>query len=191
MFNLNDKSFDNGVAIFNGGIAGKVNNVEMYVERKKSTDPDNSPDFKVFFKDSQGSLINQGFYFHKDNPMYDEKKNSDNEKYNVSRVLSIAKAVLPADYVFDQYQTSKEAIDGLFKLIHENCGGKKLNVFVTYGTTTKPSKYLGLRFFNFVEAENTPLSRLVKNNTDQMERIEADAPANNTADMANATPGKW
>ena len=55
MFNLNDKSFDGGVAIFNGGNAGKVNNVQLTVERKKSTDPDSGPDYKVFYKDETGA----------------------------------------------------------------------------------------------------------------------------------------
>jgi hypothetical protein len=187
MFNLNDKSFDGGVAIFNGGVAGKVNNVGISVDRKKSTDPDNSPDYKVYFKDAQGALINQGFYYHKDNEMYDEKRNKDLEVYLVSRVLSIAKAVVGKDYTFAEYQTSKEAIDGLFKLINENSADKTVNVFVTYGTTTKPSQYLGLRYFNFVESTDASPSRLVKNNTDQMERIVADAPQTEKSGSA----GSW
>ena len=176
MFNLNDKSFDGGSAIFNGGNAGKVNNVKITVEKKKSTDPDNSPDYKVFYKDEQGAIINQGFYYHKDNALYDDKKNKDNEVYLVSRVLSIAKTIVEKDYVFAEYQTSKEAVDGLFKLINDNSVDKIVNVFVTYGTINKPSQFLGLRYFSFVETVDASPSRLVKNNTDQMERIAADAP---------------
>lgn len=175
MFNLNDKSFDGGVAIFNGGIAGKVNNVSFNVERKKSTDIDTAPDYKVIYKDETGSMINQGFYYHKDNAMNSEQKNKDNEGYLVGRVLSIAKAILPKDFIFEQFNTSKEAIDYLFKLISDNCQGKTVNIFTTYGTVTKPSQYLGLRYFNFIEAVDTQVSRLVKNNTDQMERIVPDS----------------
>lgn len=185
-FNLNDKSFDGGVAIFNGGNAGKVNNNTVTVERKKSTDADNAPDYKVFYKDEHGSVINQGFYYHKDNSLYDAKKNKDNEVYLVGRVLSIAKAVLGKEYVFAEYQTSKEAIDGLFKLVNDNADGKTFDVFVTYGTTSKPSQYLGLRYFNFIEATGTMPSRLVKSNTDQMERIVADAPQ-----TEGSTADKW
>ena len=176
MFNLNDKSFDGGVAIFNGGNAGKVNNVQLTVERKKSTDPDSGPDYKVFYKDETGAVVNQGFYYHKNNDMNSEQKNKDNEGYLVGRVLSIAKALLPKDYLFEQFNTSKEAIDYLFKLINSNCENKMVNVFITYGTTMKPSQYLGLRYFNFIEPVDTTTSRLVKTNTDQMERIVPDAP---------------
>ena len=189
MFNLNDKSFDGGVAIFNGGNAGKVNNVTMTVEKKKATDPDNAPDFKVFFKDEAGSLINQGFYYHKNNEMNSEQKNRDNEGYLVGRVLSIAKATVGKDYVFEQFNTSKEAIDYLFKLINDNCEGKSYDVFVSYGTTAKPSQYLGLRYFNFVEAAGTTPSRLTPTNTDQMVRIVADAAK--TEAQASTTTSGW
>jgi hypothetical protein len=191
MFNLNDKSFDGGVAIFNGGNAGKVNNVEMNVEKKKVTDADNAPDFKLFFKDEQGSLINQGFYYHKDNEQYDDEKNKNNERYLISRVLSAAKTVVNKDFVFEEFNTSKEILDYLFKLMNDNCEGKKLNVFVTYGTVNKPSQYLGLRYFNFVESADAAPSRLIKNNTDQMERIVADAPMAVNDGQTSSTKSAW
>ena len=185
MFNLNDKNFDGGNAVFNGGIAGKVNNVKFTVEKKKTTDPDNSPDYKIFYKDDQEAVINQGFYYHANNPSKDDKKNKDLEMYLVSRVLSIAKTVLGKDYVFEEYQTSKDALDGMFKLINANSEGKLVSIFTTYGTTTKPSQYLGLRYFNFIETMDSSPSRLVRNNNDQMERIVADAVQSNSTEASN------
>ena len=64
----------------------------------------------------------------------------------------------------------------LFKVIKENADGKKVDVFVTYGYTAKPSKYLGLRMFNFIQKQNASFDRLKPNNTDILERPEADAP---------------
>lgn len=177
-FNLNDASFGGGATVFNNGNTGKVENVRMSVLKKSSTDPDNSPDYKLIMTDVTGGQVNQGFYYHKNNELYDAKKNSDLETWLVSRVHSAAKAVVPTDFEYPMYETSKEALDSLFKIIKDNCDDKLVNVYVTYGTTNKPSQYLGLRYFNFVESADTPanMTRLKSSNTDQMEKITADAP---------------
>lgn len=175
-FNLNDKSYDGSVAIFNNGIAGKVNNVKIEVLKKSSIDADNAPDYKVNFSDKIGT-VNVGFYYHTPDSQKTDEKNKALEGYNVSRVLSLAKSVLPKDYVFEEYDTSKQVLDAMFKLIKLNSEDKLVNVFVTYGTAAKSSKYLGLRYFDFVEAADTEVSRLAKKPGDVMERIEADAPA--------------
>jgi hypothetical protein len=185
-FNLNDKSFDGSVAIFNNGIAGKVNNVKVTVTKKTAVDADNAPDYKVVFSDTIGD-VNVGFYYPVANPLYDEKRNKDLEGWTIGRVLSIAKSVLPNDFVFDTYNTSKEALDGLFTLIRQNSEGKTVNVFVTYGTTQKPSKYLGVRYFDFVESSDTAISRLAKKPADLLERVEADAPSTATT----STDSNW
>jgi hypothetical protein len=186
-FNLNDSSFDGGVAIFNGGMAGKVESVKMSVEKKQPGDADNIPDYKLIFKQENGASINQGFYYHKNNDNYDTKRNADLERWTVSRVLSAAKSVVPNDFVFPTVSTSKEAMDSLFKIIKDNADEKLVNVFVTYGTTQKPSQYLGLRYFEFVEASNTPSSKLVRKNGDMMDKLVADAPTQNTSSNASAS----
>ena len=187
-FNLNDASFGGGATVFNNGNTGKVENVRMSVLKKSSTDPDNSPDYKLIMTDVTGGQVNQGFYYHKNNELYDEKRNSDLETWLVSRVLSAAKAVVPVDFMFPEVANSKEALDSLFKIIKDNCDDKMVNTYVTYGTTNKPSQYLGLRYFNFVESADTPanMTRLKPSNTDQMEKITADAPQTG-APTANAT----
>ena len=178
MFNLNDASFGGGATVFNNGNTGKVENVKMTVAKKTVADPDNGPEYKLIFTDTTGAQLNTGFYYHKDNEMADEKRNRDMETWLVSRVLSAAKAVVPSDFVFPEVSSSKEALDSLFKIIKDNCEGKLVNVYLTYGTTSKPSQYLGTRYFNFVEAADTPanMTRLKPSNTDLMEKLVADAP---------------
>ena len=192
MFNLNDASFGGGATVFNNGNTGKVENVKMSVTRKTATDPDNSPDFKLIFTDTTGGQINTGFYYHKDNEMADEKRNRDMETWLVSRVLSAAKAVVPADFTFPEVTTSKEALNSLFKIINDHAANTLVNVYVTYGTTAKPSQYLSTRYFNFVENANTPASmtRLKPSANDMMEKLVADAPStDNTA--GTSTTANW
>lgn len=193
MFNLNDASFGGGVTVFNNGNTGKVENVKMSVSKKLATDPDNSPDYKLIMTDVTGGQVNQGFYYHKDNEMADEKRNRDMETWLVSRVHSAAKAVVPADYVFPEVATSKEALDSLFKIIKDNAEEKTVNVYVTYGTNSKPSQYLGLRYFNFVEAADTPanVSKLKASPNDNMEKLVADKPANADNATNASTTANW
>lgn len=188
-FNLNDSSFDGGVVIFNNGVAGKVENVKMTVEKKQPGDADNVPDYKLIFKQESGATINQGFYYHKNNDNYDAKRNGDLERWTVSRVLSAAKAVVPSDFVFPTVSTSKEAMDSLFKIVKDNSEDKLVNVFVTYGTVAKPSQYIGLRYFEFVEAANASPSRLTRKNGDMMERLVADSPTQSTSIAASDASG--
>lgn len=190
MFNLNDANFGGGVTVFNNGNTGKVENVRMSVTKKLSTDPDNAPDYKLIFTDVSGGQVNQGFYYHKNNDLYDTKKNEDMEKWLISRVLSAAKSVIPNDYVFPEVSSSKEALDSLFKIIKDNSDDKLVNVYVTYGTVNKPSQYLGLRYFNFVEAVDTSanMSRLKSSPNDQMTKVTADEPITNSSEAPTQKP---
>lgn len=185
MFNLNDDSLNGGVAIFNNGNAGKVNNVEMTAERKPASETGNTPDYKLLFTAEDGISVNQGFYYFTPNPQNSEEQNKKNEGYLISRTLSAAKAVVSNDYKFPEVANSKEALDTLFGIIRDEGKDKKVNVFVTYGTTTRPSKYLGVRYFDFVEAADTleTVSRLKMKNVDMMERVSPDT-SQNTGDAS-------
>jgi hypothetical protein len=192
MFNLNDASFGGGATVFNNGNTGKVENVKMSVTKKTAADPDNSPDFKLIFTDTTGGQINTGFYYHKDNEMADEKRNRDMETWLVSRVHSAAKAVVPADFEYPMYETSKEALNSLFKIINDNAANTLVNVYVTYGTTAKPSQYLSTRYFNFVENASTPanMTRLKPSANDMMEKLVADAPSTDNS-AGTSTTANW
>ena len=124
--------------------------------------------------------------------MADEKRNRDMETWLVSRVLSAAKAVVPTDFVFPEVTTSKEALNSLFKIINDHAASTLVNVYVTYGTTAKPSQYLSTRYFNFVENASTPASmtRLKPSANDMMEKLVADAPSTDNS-AGTSTTANW
>ena len=73
-----------------------------------------------------------------------------------------------------------------------DAGVKKVDVFVSYGYTAKPSKYLGLRMFNFIQKQNASFDRLKPSNTDILERPEADAPkADGTGTQVKTSGDIW
>ena len=184
---LNGKEFEGGTAIFNGGNAGLVKDVTISVTKRQVDEPENYPNYKLVVKDSAGAEISQGFYYFTPNPQKDEAYNEKRATQEVSRVLHLARAVMGADYNFPaEIGSVQEAYDVLFKLVKDNAEGKKFNIFVTYGTTMRPSKYLGVRYFDYIEAA-TDSSRLRVKTADNMERVVADAPMA-SQEQSNATP---
>ena len=168
-FNLNEKVA--GSAVFNNGVAGKTENVNIAVEKRKADEPDSYPQYKIVISDESGGMpINQGFYFADEDP--------DNRKtMTYQRVKSIADALVPEDYVYPEGELNYvEAMNMLFKVIKENADGAKVDVFTSYGYTEKPSKYLGLRMFNFIQKPDAKFDRLKPGNKDILERPEMDAP---------------
>jgi hypothetical protein len=167
-FNLNEKVA--GSAVFNNGIAGKAIGVNVTIEKRKVDEPDSYPDYKLVVSDESGGMpINQGFYINSED---DEKR----QQMTYQRVKSIADAVVDDNFVYPEVNGYIDALNTLFKVIKENADGKKVDVFVSYGYTAKPSKYLGLRMFNFIQKQNASFDRLKPSNTDILERPEADAP---------------
>ena len=184
MFDLNKK--EAGSAVFNNGVAGKAVGVNVTVEKRKVDEPDSYPDYKVIVSDESGGMpINQGFYINSED---DEKR----QQMTYQRVKSIADAVVPEDFVYPEVNGYIDAMNTLFKVIKENADGKKVDVFVTYGYTAKPSKYLGLRMFNFIQKQGASFDRLKPSNTDILERPEADAPkADGEGAVAKSTESIW
>lgn len=184
MFDLNKKEALS--AVFNNGVAGKAIGVSVTVEKRKVDEPDSYPDYKLIVSDESGGMpINQGFYINSDD---DEKR----QTMTYQRVKSIAEAVVPEDFVYPEVNGYIDAMNTLFKVIKENCDGKKVDVFVTYGYTAKPSKYLGLRMFNFIQKQGASFDRLKPTNSDILERTEADAPkADGEGAVAKSTESIW
>lgn len=174
MFDLNSSEFQ-GTSVFNGGNAGLVKNVEISVEKKQ--DDSNNPDYKIIAKDSLGT-INVGFYYVTANQNKTDEENIRYAKMQVGRVLHAAKAVVGADYKFPVISSSKEAYDVLFKLIMDNIEGKKFNIYASYGTNDRPSKYLGFRYFNFIEPADTNPTTLYPKNTDLLTKPVQDDDSN-------------
>lgn len=194
MLDLNSKEFKTGSSIFNNGAAGKADNNTIAVEKKKPEEPDTYPDFKLVVTDEAGAKLTQGFYYPKADPQKSQEDNAKRANMEVGRVLHIAKAVLGDDYVFPSVKTAKEAYDELFKLIAKNAGDNKFNVFATYGTKNYISKYLGLRYFTFIEPAELPAgstTRLRPAAGDQLERVMADAPTSGAADSSVDSDDEW
>lgn len=184
MFDLNKK--EAGSAVFNNGIAGKAVGVNVTVEKRKADEPDSYPNYRLVVSDESGGMpINQGFYINSED---DEKR----QTMTYQRVKSIADAVVPEDFVYPEVNGYIDAMNTLFKVIKENADGKKVDVFVSYGYTAKPSKYLGLRMFNFIQKQDASFDRLKPSNTDILERPEADAPkADNPGTEAKTGASIW
>jgi hypothetical protein len=179
MLDLNSKEFNTGSSIFNNGTAGKVDNTTITVKKRGADEPETYPDYKLIVTDAAGNSLNQGFFYPKDNAQKSPEDNKKRANIEIGRVLHIAKAVVGDDYEFPAVKTAKEAFDMLFKLIAKNAGDKKFSVFVTYGTKNYISKYLGLRYFTFIEPTELPAgksTRLTVAMADQMERVVEDAP---------------
>lgn len=178
MIDLNDKQFEGSVKIINNGKAGLVRDVDISITKKAIDEPDNRPDYKLIVKDPIGE-VTRGFYYFKPNPEKSTDYNALRESQEISRVVHLVRAVMGQTYKLPEVNTAKEAFDALFEIIMNNVEGKKFNIFLTFGSKKKPSNYLEIRYFDFIESAND-ISRLRVKNTDNMERIIPDQPGSMT-----------
>lgn len=193
MFDLNGDEFKSqSVAIFNNGVAGKVDNVSIKVEKKKADDADNAPDYRVIFSDAIGS-VNLGIY-------YPTAQSTEQQiKLTVGKVLAIARAVMGEAYVFPNVTSANEAIDLCMKLVNKEQDTAKVNIFVTYGNQGNPKGYLGVyKNFDFIEAAGTVNSKLraTKNPAkpqynDLLERLEPDTEPAQASNVPAGDTSGW
>lgn len=187
MIDLNGSEYNSPVVtIFNNGVAGRVDNVKVSVEKRKIEDPDNNPAYKVIFTDAFGS-INMGIYH--PNETSTQSQNDSLAK----RCADIVKAVMGDDFAFPKFDNYTALVDGCMRIIAENSAEARVNVFATYGRLGAPKKFLGIyKNFNFIEKTGTVPTklRLAKNPNkpefdDLLERMaedqvnQGDVPANN------------
>ena len=167
MIDLNGSDFaEKVVKVFNNGVGGKVENVTIKVEKKPLDGHEQAPDFNVVFTDSEGASANSGFYY------------NGNEQILISRALHVGRAVLGAEYVFPAAESTKDALNKIMKLIKDNSEGKLFNTFCTYGNANyKPSQYLNIRFFDFIEPADVENTRLRVKNGDLLEKVAQDEPS--------------
>jgi hypothetical protein len=172
MIDLNGVDFaEKVVKVFNNGVGGKVDNVTIKVEKKSLDGHVNAPDYNVVFTDSEGASASAGFYY------------EGNEQILISRALHVGRAVLGAEYKFPPAENTKDALNKIMKLIKDNSEGKLFNTFCTYGNANyKPSQYLNIRFFDFIEPADTENTRLRVKNGDLLEKVAQDAPTTKVSD---------
>lgn len=166
MINLNEVKTGTGVSIFNGGNAGVARATFKEIIKKQPSDSDGSPDFKLIFKDDQGE-VNYAMYI-----PTDDTKAAD----SLGILMHVGRAVMGADYQFPEVSSYKEAYSTVLSLVKKHGLGQEFNVFVCFGYTKKPSIYLGMRRYNFLENGSVELkdSKLRPSNTDVMVRPQPD-----------------
>lgn len=147
IINLNDDNYDvSSTIIFNAGNAGKVDHVSMRAEKKTSTD--NSPDWKVFYKDSFGGEINEGYYY-LDSKHENFKKQL---KYQGAALKHIIHAAFGAETLLPNFATAKEMLDQCMLKINSVDERVLFRIGVSYGTTNRPSPYLRVKNYpEFIE----------------------------------------
>ena len=146
-----DRKEGSDVKVFNQGSAGRVKNVTLKVTKKGPEDKDNAPDWKVNFFDEAGGTVNLGVY-------YPKETTTDKEiSIRIDQLLSILETVDPSldANELPEFDTYKEMFDFLCKSIAQKQNGVKCNIFVTYGTKKRPSKYLEFRAYNIIEPSDT------------------------------------
>lgn len=182
MFDLNDeKEFGGMPAIFNGGVAGLVKNVE--IDRiEKGESGGNQPPYKVFYKDAQGNEINQGWFYFKPYPGADDESVNKSRRGEISRIRSLGVAVLGKEYVFPKVNSVEEALDVILEAVNKNYKDKKFNIYVNYNTKTSPKQWLQLRKYNFIEPAGTEPTTLTPNPNDLMERLTPESDTSSSDD---------
>lgn len=183
---LNDKQFEAN-QVFNNGKAGRTENVTISVEKKTDDDHERAPDYKVIATDEGGATVNEGFYYFQPKDGDNEKEVKRKSKAEISRYVSLARAVMGEDAKLPEVSTPQEALDAIMKLVKENAGSQKFNVFTNYGTEGYASKYLRLRRYNFIEPASTPEeeSSLKPGARDIMTPVQPDAAATTTAEASS------
>lgn len=164
--NLNDSQYylAAGVKIFNGGVAGIVNGVKVRVERKKASDADNAPKYKIMIKDADGAEINKGYF----------DGNDSSTRSDAAKGFFVKEMKYLAGLFDVKLPDTIETYDGLLDVVMNGIydkGETILNVAVSYGTIDRPKKFLEIgSAFNLVKANE----KAYMNPKYQLERILPD-----------------
>lgn len=176
-FGKEDVKEGNGVLIFNGGVAGKVEGVTISINKKGIDYQDegkNKPDYQIVYTDSKGASTNDGVYVLNEkthNAQYSTFEKAVEKQWNKFAAIITAAGGDPTI----QASTPQEMLDKMASLLKSSVVDKSFNVFTNYGTKQSPKKYLQIRSWSpFVESADTNEedSKLKASNLDQIERID-------------------
>lgn len=165
--NLNDEQYEvaGGFKIFNGGVAGIVNGIKVRVERKKASDADNAPKYKVILKDADDAEMNKGYFDGNDKP----------EKSDAAKGFFVKEMKHLAGLFDVKLPDTIETYDGLLDTVMRGCyekGETLVNVAVSYGTIDRPKKFLEIgSAFNMCK----PTEKAYMNPKNQLTRVLPDA----------------
>lgn len=179
MINLNNVK-ENNISIFNGGEAGVAKAKLTKIVKKQPEDKPRSPDYKIFFEDSEGE-INVAFYI-------PDGQNEAAANRQLARLLSIARALFGDDYEFPEVSSYEDGYKKIMGLLKKEAIGSEFNLFVCYGYDKKPSKYLGVRMFDFVESGDVSLeeTNLKVKKSDVMKQITPNTEEDNGTSLNEA-----
>ena len=164
--NLNDEQYEvaGGCKIFNGGVAGIVNGVKVRVERKKASDADNAPKYKLILKDADDAEMNKGYFDGNDKP----------EKSDAAKGFFVKEMKHLAGLFDVKLPDTIETYDGLLDTVMRGCydkGETLVNVAVSYGTIDRPKKFLEIgSAFNMCK----PTEKAYMNPKNQLTRVLPD-----------------
>jgi hypothetical protein len=184
MINLNEIEVRDKSSVFNNGKAGEAV-VKIAAEKKKPTDKENAPDWKLIFIDSEDRSLNEGFYYLDPTRYANEEKFKNRLGYEASKLKHIVNALYGKDFEFPGFATPVDMLDGCMKLIAQKAG-TTVKVGATFGTVRNPSKngYLRLKStFPFITGNID--DEISFSNIDLLERPQPKAPVKEESDTTD------
>jgi hypothetical protein len=165
----NSEEFIKETKIFNDGKVGVVENVRVRIE-KKNPGEGKKPDYIVYATDSIGE-VHEGYF-------YQQPDSKGFTQYQAQRLIRLAEGVLgkdAKDIPFPVYNTPAECLDGIMTMVAPILNKNIYRVAVAFGTTRKPSQYLGFKTFgSFIQPMSVPNS-LALSSSDCTTRVSAPA----------------
>lgn len=181
MIDLNSGEFDaaEGVAIFNKGLAGLVNDITMTVNKKKADDKEKAPDYKLTFADAGGAECATPLWYITEATQY---ATIEQQQIKQGKILKhVIHAVCGPNQQIPTFKDEKEMLDGAMKLVRDGLkAAGKFRIFANYGTVEYRKKYIQPRsWVPFMESMSVPMEETVlkPSDIDGMERLTEDKPA--------------
>lgn len=183
--NLNDDSFNQseGVAIFNAGNAGIVENVTVSLTKKSATDKEMAPDYKVVFTDKNGGTCSTPLWYVTKATQWQSVEQLIKKQGKVLKHL--LHCVLGPNAQLPVVNSAEAMLDEAMKMLKgalPKLG--PVRVFANYGTVEYRKKFIQIRtWVPFIESSNVSLdsSVLKLSDLDGMERLVEDAVATSGA----------
>lgn len=159
--------------VFNNGVAGEAKGVELRIEKRGDSDPTNWPLFKIYYKDSEGNELNEGYFVVNEN--YDENnKPKGGFLYALRKLVNLATGVINENYKFPVKETYEEILTAVMRDVHQASRNRKFNVLVSYGRKDEPKRFLEVPFFGSFIAPANSDKKLVLQKNAATERAEMD-----------------
>jgi hypothetical protein len=190
-FNSSEFESSGPVLIFNGGEAGIVECVTEKIVAKTAEDKEQSPDFKLYFRDAEGASINMAIYYIDKNLEAKDYSNRVNKLGKRLRDLWIA--LMGKDNPIPRNSDVNLVIKNIMDILTPRFATEiPVRIAVNYGTTVAPKKYLQVRNWSpFIEnIALVPEAKLERAKIEVYERVtEDDSPFGDTPSSPSSPTG--